>query len=203
MAQPALPSPPESPAPDGIVTLDDVTWEDYRRILAIRGDRSVPRMAYLEGRLELMNPSKTHEGIRGMIGRLLEAWCIDRGIDVTPLGSWTLENKAAARAVEPDECYVLGDNPEAQRPELAIEVIWTSGGIGKLEIYRKLDVREVWIWKKGTLVPYALREEKFEAITRSELFPELDLELLNRFVHVHPMTRAVREYRAALREAAG
>jgi hypothetical protein len=30
-------------------------------------------------------------------------------------------------------------------------VIWTSGGIDKLEVYRRLRVREVWIWKSGRI----------------------------------------------------
>jgi hypothetical protein len=30
-----------------------------------------------------------------------------------------------------------------QVPDIAIEVVWTSGGIDKLEVYRGLDVPEV------------------------------------------------------------
>jgi Uma2 family endonuclease len=200
MAQPVVmldEHPP--PSHDHIVVLDGVTWADYQRVLEIRGDRPTPRMAYLEGRLELMNPSKFHESKKSMVGCLLEAWCLDNGVDISPFGSWTLENKETKRGVEPDECYVLGDNPDAERPDLAIEVIWTSGGLSKLDIYRKLGIREVWIWKKGTLTPYVLRGEQYEPIERSELLPGVDLAQLVRYVEVQPMTKAVREYRAALR----
>ena len=34
---------------------------------------------------------------------------------------------------------------------LAIEVIRKSGSIDALDIYRKLRVREVWIWRKGAI----------------------------------------------------
>ena len=34
---------------DHIIVLHDLTWEDYERPLEIRGDRSVPRISYLEG----------------------------------------------------------------------------------------------------------------------------------------------------------
>jgi len=44
--------------------------------------------------------------------------------------------------LEPDECYLVGDQDKSA-PDLAIEVIGTSGGIDKLEIYRRLDVGEV------------------------------------------------------------
>ena len=34
----------------------------------MRGDHSAPRFAYLEGEVEIMSPSQTHEGIKSMIG---------------------------------------------------------------------------------------------------------------------------------------
>lgn len=191
---------PAAPPPaDSIILLDNVTWADFRRILKIRGDRPVPRLTYLEGVLELMSPSRPHESIKSMIGCLLEAWCMERGIDITPYGSWTLESKASRRAAEPDECYVLGDVAEPERCDLAIEVIWTSGGIDKLEVYRRLGVREVWMWKSGRIAVHVLRGRKYVAVDRSARLPGIDLILLASFVRQQPMTRAVRDYRAALR----
>jgi Uma2 family endonuclease len=198
MAQPALPFVPTPPAADNIITLSGATWADYQRVLELRGDRSVPRVAYLEGRLELMNPSLSHEAIKSMIGCLVEAWCLERGVEITPYGSWTHESKASSRGVEPDECYVLGDNVEPERCDLAIEVIWTSGGLDKLEIYRKLGVREVWIWKEGALSLFELEGEQYNPIGASGVLAGIDLDQLLGFIEVRPMTRAVRQYRAAL-----
>jgi hypothetical protein len=48
---------------------------------------------------------------------------------------------------------------------------------------------------------FGLRDTQYVALVRSELLPALDLEILLRFVDVKPMTRAVTEYRAALRSA--
>jgi hypothetical protein len=67
-----------------------------------------------------------------MIGCLVEAWCLEKQVDISPYGSWTHENEKSDRAAEPDECYVLGDSAEPERCDLAIEVIWTSGGLNKL-----------------------------------------------------------------------
>lgn len=144
MAQLALTADPAPPAaPDSIIVLQGATWADYQRVMELRGDGSAPRIAYLEG-LELMRPSHFHEGIKSMLGRLIEAWCLETGLDITPYGSWTQESKQGERGVEPDECYVLGDQLEPERCDLAIEVVSTRGGIEKLEVYRKLGVREVW-----------------------------------------------------------
>ncbi len=186
-------------AEDDIVVLHDATWADFQRMVEIRAERPVPRLAYLEGSLQLMSPSRPHERIKSMIGCLVEAWCIERGVEISPYGSWLLESKAQARGIEPDECYVLGEVDDPQVPDLAIEVIWTSGGIDKLEIYRKLGVREVWYWQRDGLRLFALRGETYEPIDHSEVIPGLDHELLLRFVDVRPMTRAVRELREALR----
>jgi Uma2 family endonuclease len=204
MAEPAVATPPTSerlPA-DGIVVLRGASWADYQRLLAIRGERSVPRITYLEGVLELMSPSRPHESIKSMIGRLLETWCLERGVDVSPYGSWTHQSEADERGVEPDECYVLGDDPEPERCDLAIEVVWTRGAVDKIEVYRKLGVRELWIWKAGALAVYSLEGDSYVTVERSQLFPTLDLAELLTFVDVKPTTRAVREYREKLRAAA-
>src|SRR5262245_31629794 len=145
----------DTPNGDHIVVLHDVTWEDYERLLEIRGDHSGPRISYLEGEVEIMSPSKDHEQIKSYIGRLLEAWCMDRGIEFSPFGSWTLKRKADKRGAEADECYIFGTEAR-EHPQLAIEVEWTRRGIDKLEIYRKLGVEEVWYWRKGAIEIYVL-----------------------------------------------
>jgi Uma2 family endonuclease len=75
----------------------------------------------------LVRPPESHEAITSTIGRLVETWCLERGVEFRPVGSWTLESKEAARGVEPDECYVFGEGVMPTRPDLAIEAIWTSG----------------------------------------------------------------------------
>jgi len=66
-------------------------------------------------------------------------------------------------------------------------------------VYRKLAVKEVWIWKAGKIEVFSLRDLTYVRLEHSELLPGIDLEQLLRFVDVRPMTRAVTEYRAALR----
>lgn len=190
----------DSPVEDHVVVLYGVTWADYERLLEIRGDRSSPRMTYLEGALEIMSPSRDHEQIKSLVGRLFEAYCLERGVRFLPLGSWTLKERKDERGVEPDECYVLGDAPaEVTRPHIAIEVIWTSGRLNKLEVYRKLGVQEVWYWKKGRLRPHVLRGDAYEELSQSELVPDLGLDLLVSFLDRPTAYDAIQDFRAALR----
>jgi hypothetical protein len=50
----------------------------------------------------------------------------------------------------------------------------------------------------GGIEVFVLRGESYARLDRSELLPGIDLTELLRFIEVRPMTRAVREYRAAL-----
>lgn len=189
----------DRPHEDHFVVLHGVSWDDYQRILEVRGDRSSPRIAYLEGELQIMSPSESHERIKSLIGRLVDAWCLERDIEFMPYGSWTLSNKAEKRGAEPDECYVLDPAPGVKRPDLAIEVIWTSGGIDKLDIYRTLGVREVWVWRRGTLTPWVLRGDRYEAAARSEVLPGIDLRQLAAMLDHSSANAAVKAWRDIIR----
>ena len=184
---------------DRIVRRHGVSWAEYERVLARRGERRGPRITYLEGELELLSPGFDHESIASLIGHLLESYCLDRDIELMPLGSWTIKRKQVLRGAEADECYVFGVRKvRPKRPDLAIEVAWSRGGIDKLEVWRKLGVREVWIWRRERLQAFRLRGETYHEVSSSRFVPELDLQLLVRFLDRPTLNQAIRDFRAAL-----
>jgi Uma2 family endonuclease len=193
---------PKTRTEDHFVTLHDISWSQYEMILAIRGDQPGVRMTYLEGELELMSPSFDHERIKTMLARLLEAFAEERELPLNGYGSWTVRKALRARGLEPDECYVLGTH-EPKRPDLAIEVVWTSGGIDKLEVYRGLGVPEVWRWRGGELEAWLLRGERYELGARSQLLPDVDLARLAALAQAEDQTAAVAAFRKELRAAPG
>jgi Uma2 family endonuclease len=184
---------------DQVVCLHDVTWADYERLLEIRGERSVPRYTYLQGELEIMSPSNTHERIKSTIGCLVEVWCLEKSIEFTTVGSWTIKDEALARGVEPDECYVFGEGAEASRPHLAIEVEWTRGLIDKRRVYEKLGVAELWVWSRGRIRIHELRDGSYAPVEQSQFVPGIDLRLMERCVQLPTTSAAIREYRAGIR----
>jgi Uma2 family endonuclease len=187
---------------DHLVVRRGVSWVEFQQALEERGEHSAPRIAYLEGVLEIMSPGQSHERLKSRIGCLVETWCQERGIKFDGIGSWTLEDKTVARGVEPDECYIFGPSREdATRPDLAIEVIWTSGSINKLEIYRKLAVREVWIWRRGKLTAYTLRGESYEPVSESRVLPGIDLAQLASVLDQPTESDAIDAYRDLLRKS--
>ncbi|MFN9407014.1 MAG: Uma2 family endonuclease, partial [Dolichospermum sp.] len=42
-----------------------------------------------------------------------------------------------------------------KRPDLVIEVVVSSGGIDKLEAYKRLQIPEVWFWMNDELLFYS------------------------------------------------
>jgi Uma2 family endonuclease len=186
------------PTADQRLVTYGVPWSHYEAQLALRGDAPVPRIAFLEGALELMSPSKEHERIKSYIGCLVEAYALERGIDLSPYGAWTLKDRPTESGLEPDECYLVGEQSK-DTPDLAIEVVWTSGGIDKLEIYRRLGVGEVWFWKTSRIEVHVLRQGLNEATKRSSVFPDLDLALLCSFLDRPTALQAVKAFREAVR----
>jgi Uma2 family endonuclease len=186
------------PTADQRLVMHDVPWAYYEIFLAMKGDAPVPRVAYLEGTLELMTPSRGHEKTKSYIGCLVEIYALERGIILSPYGSWTQKESREEAGAEPDECYIVGDQ-SADRPNLAIEVIWTSGSIDKLEIYRRLRIAEVWFWKAGVLTVHILEGRAYREAARSALLPDLDLELLCSFLDRPSAIEAMRDFRDALR----
>lgn len=185
---------------DQRVQLHGIRWQDYETLLDMRGEDSGTRVTYLDGELELMTPSFDHETLKTTLGRLIETYAEERGIDLLGCGSWTVRKEAKARGVEADESYVLGPViTQPQIPDLACEVVWTSGGIDKLEVYRGLGVPEVWFWQDGALRIYLLEGETYTLSPRSRLLPGLDPDLIVRFMAYPSQTQAVRGLRAALR----
>jgi Uma2 family endonuclease len=150
--------------------------------------------------LELMSPSLDHERLKSTIGCLIEAYALKQGIEFTAYGSWTLKRRGKQAGAEPDECYVIGLEPRKRVPDLAIEVVWTSGGLDKLEIYRRLGVAEVVVWQRGRIEVHALGAEGYQPVQRSRFFPGLDFALLATFLDRPTTSQAVCAFGEALRK---
>lgn len=195
-----MPPPPAGPArEDHVVRLRGATWDDYVRVVAARGDRSAPRIAFGDGVIEILSPALHHEAIRSNLGRLVEVWLEHRGIDYRTVGSWTQESEVAERAAEPDESFVLsGDLERPARPDLVIEVVWTHRGLGKPDIYASFGVPEVWVWEHGAIQVHVLRGDAYTPSPTSEVLPGIDLSRLASFATLTSTSEAKRGYRAAL-----
>jgi Uma2 family endonuclease len=175
-----------------------VSWGRYVAIRELLEDHPGLRMYYLEGTLEIMSPSETHELSKTTIARLIELYALEKGIHLNGYGSMTFRKEAKERGAEPDECYVLGGRLQ-ERPDIVLEVVVTSGGIDKLAIYRGLGVPEVWFFESGRFQLHRLGPEGYSPVGTSAFLPELDIAEIARYVGYADQTEALLAFRATLR----
>jgi len=84
---------------------------------------------------------------------------------------------------EPDESWCIGH--EKEFPDLVLEIALTSGGVNKLEIYRRFKVPEVWFWRRQKLEIFGLgKTGNYTRLRSSRLLSGLDTSLLERCVAI-------------------
>ncbi len=181
------------------ILIDGLSWQDFKTVEPLL-DRPGVRLSFLAGVLEIRKvPGEKHETIKERIGLLLDLYLLQMGIDYTPTGSVTLENESEQVRQEADKSYKLG--ADRTRPDLAIEVV-TSGGINQLEAYKRLNISEVWFWQNSKLSLYALRNQAgdrvYEEMTKSEILPELNIDLFVGCFNIPNHIQAIREFRQAI-----
>lgn len=181
---------------DSRVLLRDVSWSTYVTLRDASEDRHL-RMTYLQGALEIMSPGLRHEVFTVQIARLLELFCHVRGIDLYGFGNMTCRRHQRERGLEPDRCYTRGRAKKF--PDVAIEVIVSSPLLDKLEVYRGLGTREVWVFEDGRFTIYRLRGERYVTISASLSFPEIDLARIAHYAGEWNQPEALRAYEAELR----
>lgn len=164
----------ETPIQDRCITLYGISWERFEAIAELLEGYPV-RLTYLDETLDIMTPSPEHERTKTTIGYLLEIYLRFIGRRFYGTGSYTLGSREEGVRGEPDESYNL--DVEKEIPDIAIEVVITSGGVNKLEKYRRWGVPEVWFYQNQQLFIYRLRSTDYAQVSRSEFLPELDLNL--------------------------
>lgn len=179
------------------------TWEQFKLIQkGFEGSPGV-RLAYYDGTIEILMPGRDHEMFASFIGYLVMTFLLTKGIRFKPTRSMTQE-KAGVVSVQADESYCIGaaSMSEATVADLSIEVVFSSGGEGKLARYLALGVREVWFWQDGVFSLYHLRAGRYDRVEHSQLpgLESLDIEFLNRCVMMAETDegKAVAEFRRAI-----
>jgi Uma2 family endonuclease len=157
------------------------TWEQFKFIQKGFDGSPGVRLSYYEGAIEVLMLGREHEIFSRLIGHLVTTFLTEKGIFFQPTGAMTQEKEGVVSA-QADESYCIESAKTI--PDLSIEVVFTSGGISKLERYKALGVPEVWFWEDGVLKLYRLQDDTYEQIDRSQLpgLNDLDLDLLRRCI---------------------
>jgi Uma2 family endonuclease len=190
---------PRSIDEDQITTYPDLNWQQFKLIQAGFAQSHGIRLFYAHNILEILMPGRNHEMFSRLIGFLVGLFCLENQIEFEPTGSMTQEQEGEV-SVQADESYCFGESKSL--PDLAIEVVFTSSSVKKLQRYRRLGIPEVWFWEDGVFKLYHLREDGYAQIERSEIseLTNLDIDLLTRCVLMAQTSRleAARAFRQAL-----
>lgn len=179
-----------------------LTWREFKAVEQLL-DRPGYRLSFLDGVLEIVKmPGEPHETVKKRLAALLELYLLIAGFDFTPTGSMTLESESGKVKREADESYKLA--PGRTRPDLAIEIVFSSGGINKLEAYKRLKISEVWFWEDGVLEIHHLRGQGdstyYERISHSEALPGLDLTAFLRCINMVNHVEAVKTFQKVIQQ---
>lgn len=169
-----------------------VSWDSFKAIQhGFAGSPGV-RLFYYYGELEILSTSPEHEIAKGNVGFLLEDWMLTQGLEFVATGSFSCEKEDEASA-QADESYCFGQKKPV--PDLAIEVVITSGGTNKLKRYKALGVSEVWFWEKGAISIHQLIDAEYQRSNTSQFVKDIDLARLARCAAIELRSQAVREFR--------
>jgi len=179
--------------PETRIVLSNVSWATFEALLADTDQRGA-HFVYDHGILEIMSPSVEHEWYHRLLGRLVEAFTLERNIPIRSTAATTLKDQLKDRGLEADESYYITneslvrglidlDLTRDPPPDLAIEVEISRSAMDKLAICGDLGVSEVWFYDGESLRMYA-RQVKgtYETMVRSVELPRLTRETVETFL---------------------
>lgn len=166
--------------PGSVITIKNVTWQEFEKILQELGEHRASRVAYSKENLQIMLPLPEHEKPKEVISDIVKTLLKAAGRRYESFGSTTFKRQGAA-GVEPDACFYIqnyqrmitrrrlqSDDPP---PDLAIETDVTSKTT--LEAYEIIGVPELWVYDTGRFTIYLLRDGKYVESETSPNFPEV------------------------------
>lgn len=173
--------------PGQILRIQDVSWEEFERILAELGDQRSSRIAYSQGALEIRMPTPEHEVDKELIGDFVKLLLDELELDCECFGSTTFKRQEMASGLEPDQCFYIANHAQMRGkrridlmvdppPDLAIEIDVTSKT--QIEAYAALGVGELWCYETGELKIYGLEAGVYVGRSDSRVFPQVPVVAL-------------------------
>jgi Uma2 family endonuclease len=156
------------------------------------GEHRSARLAYDRSTLEIKMPSKLHELINRLLERIITTLTEELEMNVLSFGSTTFDSEELAQGVEPDSCFYIQNadrvNPEDNYPpqdfppDLVVEVDITSSSRSRLNIYKSMQVPEIWRYNRQGLAILQLQQGEYIECDRSSIFELLSVEILEKFL---------------------
>jgi Uma2 family endonuclease len=179
-------------ATDQRILLPHVSWATYASLLA-NADRTVPRMTYDQGALELVTPSMAHEETAHTLTLLIDIVTAIMGIPIRRVGSTTFRREDLQRGFEADASFYIQREPgmrgkrEADLsvdppPDVIVEMEMSRSALNKLALFASMGVPEVWRCDGQRVIILALDGDHYRESAESLAVPVLTGADLTRFL---------------------
>lgn len=176
----------------GTLIFEDISWEEYKRLLDDLGESRSVRVSYDRGRLEIVTTSTLHELYTHLLQYLARAYADETDSVMECYGSATMKVAEFKQGAEPDSCFYvrgasqvigkrqieLGVDPP---PDVIVEVDISHTSKRKFSFYGNLGVPEIWIFRRRLQI-YALTEKGYTEAAESLAFPLLTGDQLTQFL---------------------
>jgi Uma2 family endonuclease len=206
-----------APDADQCVVMWGVGWKGYTAVLRARGERSRPKLIYLDGDLLLMSTAYQHEFLKKRLGEFVHEVIVGLRIPCTPAGATTFRRRKKQAGAEGDESFYLANEPRIrgkQRqnlslrrdppPDLVIEAVNTHEADEAVEVWRRFGVPEVWVCDVDALQILSLQPDgRYAEVPNSRAFPFLTAAEIFGWVsraHDGPETEWIAQVRAWVRD---
>lgn len=199
----------DQPLAEQRVIKRDVTWRQYDAMVRDSDDRHT-RIAFDQGVVEIMSPSRLHESSGHLIGRLIEAFADIRDIDIAGVKSTTFRREDLERGFEADESYYIAHAEDVRvldeidlsvhpGPDLVLEVDISRSSMPKFGIYAALRVNEVWLYDGRQMRVFVLQDHgRYDEVTSSRVLPEFPVSEVPEWLakmQAAGETKTIREFR--------
>ena len=196
-----------------LLVLSQVRWEDYEQLLEDLGDRPGVRVAYDDGRLQIVTVSDEHEAYTEFILALARVFSDERGIPLETRGSATWKRRKLRKGAEPDTCFyvanahrIIGrrriDLETDPPPDVVVEIDLTNESLSKFPIYAAFGVPEIWRYDGTRVEMYVLADQTYAQTSTSASFPGLTSQILEDYLErskTQGQTEALGAFRDRLR----
>ncbi len=176
------------------VTLHNLDWQAYQQIRQALEERSVARLTYNCGSLEIVMPLEIHEFSARMIELFIRVLVVEFGLRIKTLGSTTLNREDLDRGAQPDNGYYIQNYSvmagrtvnlaQDPPPDLVVEVDITHTDIDKDRLYAAMGVPEFWRFDGTVLKIQVLRGLEYQEVDTSPTFPRVDMRAFYQFLEL-------------------
>lgn len=193
------------------VVMENVPWAVYLGLVE-NSDGRHTRIAYDQGVMEIMSPSRVHETEGHLIGRMVEAFTEEAGLPLDSVASTTFKRDDLERGFEADESYYIANAAAVRHldeidlsihpaPDLVIEVDISRSSMKKFAIFSSLSIPEVWRYDGERLHVFVLNSAgEFDSVEQSTVLPGFPAQDVPRWLAMRRTTDQNQLIRAFRRE---